>query len=247
MEYIKINKLITKSIYKQIAASITEAIKKGILSYNDKMPTEKEICQMFGISQTTVKRAYDELIQDGLIKRIKGKGTYVTNREMYKTDLHSFYEMEILEDKSIERLKKSVILLDRTNKDIGARRELKLSSNQKYYMIVNLYTSDGNPKLLQRIYLPKHYYPSFDSTYSEDQNIFELLEKSYHYSIQHFHSTFSAMNVSKSDALLLQIEPDEAISLVRTKVVDDNDNIIGYICNYYPGTYTEFEVQVHAI
>jgi len=73
MNYIVVNKLITKSIYKQIADSITESIESGILSYNDRLPTEKEICKMFSISQTAVKMAYEKLINEGKIIRVKGK------------------------------------------------------------------------------------------------------------------------------------------------------------------------------
>lgn len=247
MDYIHINKLITKSIYKQIADSITEAIDKGELQYNDKLPTEKEICQLFSISQTVVKKAYEQLILDGKIRRIKGKGTYVTNRDVIKTDLHSFYNFEIMNQENESKITKETIILDRSNKDISSIRELKLKNDEKYYLIVNLFKSKHNPILLQRIYLPMKYYKKLDTLFDSNFDIFQLIEHTYHYDFTHMHSSFSPINASKADSLLLNIEADDALYLVRTKMIDSKDNVICYICNYYPGEFTEFEVTVHAI
>lgn len=246
MDYIHINKLITKSIYKQIADSISEAIDSGVLQYNDKLPTEKEICQLFSISQTVVKKAYEQLIVEEKIKRIKGKGTYVTNREVITTNLHSFYDLEIFDEVSHPERNKKTIILDRSNKDISAVRELKLKNDERYFLIVNLFKSKNNPILLQRIYLPKNKYLNLESKYDSKLDIFQLIEETYNYEFTYMHSTFSPINASKADSLLLQIDSDDSIYLVRTKFVDSLDNVLCYICNYYPGAFTEFEVTVHA-
>jgi len=243
MNYIVINKLITKSIYKQIADSITKSIESGILSYNDRLPTEKEICRMFSISQTAVKMAYDKLITEGKIVRIKGKGTYVTNRSRFKTDLHTYFKIEISENE----YQNQTILLDRSAKDKSAVRELQLVMDERYLLVVSLYSSINNPKLLQRIYLPEKMYEKFNKYYNEKHNVFQIIEEDYHYEIKELLSTFSTINASASDALLLNLKQDDAIYSVRTKIIDVNEKVVGYICNYYPGEFTEFEVIVNAI
>ncbi len=241
MNYIVINKLITKSIYKQIADSISIAIESGVLTYNDKLPTEKEICNMFGISQTAVKMAYESLIQEGLIKRIKGKGTYVTNRKTVYTDLHSFYQLE----QALSTTKK-VLLLDRSNKDLNAVRTLGLEPKEKYYQITTLFLDKKNPLLLQRAFVPISFLPNIQDTIDEFTNIYDFLENTYSFTIEYMQSTFSPFNVSASDALLLNIKKDDAVYLVKTKLLDNKEHVIGYINNYYPGDFTEFEVVVHA-
>jgi len=242
MDYIEINKLLTKSIYKQIAESISLSIQNGVLKYNDKLPTEKEICQMFSISQTAVKMAYETLINDGLIKRIKGKGTYVTNRKTFKTDIKSFSTLEY-----DEKMERSIVLLEKSDKDSSALRELKLGENEKYYLIGTLYRDDSNNQsLFQRAYIPENMFLKLDQKKDDFVNIYELIENQYNYSIKQMHSTFTTVNASPSEALLLGLENDAALYLIRTIVVDDNDNVVAYLCNYYPGAFTEFEVVVYA-
>lgn len=247
MEYFHINKLITTPIYKQIADSISQAIDRGELKYNDKLPTEKEIYQAFSISQTVVKMAYEKLIQEGKIKRIKGKGTYVTNRDIYHSTLHHFYELELFGEYSDHQYHQKVIMFDRKAKDYGAHRELKMDKKDDVYQITRIIRDGQNHVLLQKIFFPKKYYSSFEKHYQSFENLYTFIEHKYQYNIDHIHNTFSPINASSSEALLLNLEVDDALLFVRTKIVDKTDKTIAYIYNYFPGNFTEFEVIVHAI
>jgi len=247
LDFIYINKILKTPIYRQIATSITKAIEDGLIKYNDKLPTEKEICQTFSISQTVVKMAYDQLINEGKIKRIKGKGTYVTNRQTYHTLLHAFYAYDIEDSQSDTIYSKEIILMDSITEDVSAYRALKLNMGEKCYLIVCVIKNKQNPVLLQRIYLPEKFFPNLEKNINSTGKLFQLIEKNYDHEIMHLHNTFSPINASSAEALLLKIHPDDAIYFVRMKIVDTNNQIIGYISNYFPGEFTEFEVMVHAV
>ena len=47
------------------------------LSPGDAMPSERELMQRFDVSRATVRRAIDQLVNDGIVVRTPGKGTYV--------------------------------------------------------------------------------------------------------------------------------------------------------------------------
>jgi GntR family transcriptional regulator len=49
------------------------------LEPNDRLPSERELCQQYGISRITVRQALSELAQAGLVYSSVGKGTYVAN------------------------------------------------------------------------------------------------------------------------------------------------------------------------
>jgi len=247
MDYIRINKLLTTSIYKQIAGSISNAIEEGRLKYNDKLPTEKEICQAFSISQTAVKMAYEKLIEEKKIVRIKGKGTYVTNRQVFQTTLHNYYEIDILQEDIVKSYSQNIVLFERKLKDLSIHRELGLKKSETIYHMVRVIRSDQNPVLLQRIFFPKRYFKDFEQTYERFTHLFSYIEQDHGYHIEHLHNTFSAINASASEALLLNLETDDALTYIRTRVLDKDERVIAYIMHYFPGDFTEFEVIVHAI
>ena len=73
-----INQNIDIPIYQQLVDIIANAIKKGDLTYGEKLPTIFEMMEHLGIARGTVKRAYDELELQGLIEKSQGRGTFVS-------------------------------------------------------------------------------------------------------------------------------------------------------------------------
>ncbi len=64
--------------YVQIKESIRVDIEQGDLKEGHQLPSETALIQRFGASKMTVIRALQELVQEGYLKRLQGKGTYVT-------------------------------------------------------------------------------------------------------------------------------------------------------------------------
>ncbi len=67
--------------YQSIAADIQHSIEDGSLKPNDKLPTVVELCQIYDVSKITVKRAFDVLVEKGLISSKRGSGTYVKSAQ----------------------------------------------------------------------------------------------------------------------------------------------------------------------
>jgi len=74
----KIDKNLPIPIYYQLKKFIIEKIEKGELKPGDRIPTEQELCQMFGISRTPVRQALTELAYEGILYRRPGRGTFVS-------------------------------------------------------------------------------------------------------------------------------------------------------------------------
>jgi GntR family transcriptional regulator len=65
-------------IYRQIVRQVTDAIAGGRLKGGDRLPSHRELAAQLVIAPLTVKKAYDELEQQGLIETHQGRGTFVT-------------------------------------------------------------------------------------------------------------------------------------------------------------------------
>ncbi|KLT18672.1 GntR family transcriptional regulator [Neobacillus vireti] len=64
-------------LYQQIKNKIKEQIQSGKLRVGDRVPSEKELTEKFHVSQITTKNALAGLAEEGIVERIKGKGTFV--------------------------------------------------------------------------------------------------------------------------------------------------------------------------
>lgn len=82
-------------IYEQIKKSIINQILEGELNEDELLPSIRVLAQDIKISAMTIKKAYDELEEEGYLKSIQGKGTFVApkNTELAKEQAQKDIEM----------------------------------------------------------------------------------------------------------------------------------------------------------
>lgn len=103
---IKINRNNRIPLYIQVKKQIIYLIKNGSLRVGTKMPTERELAKELGISRNTISSAYNELEAKGVLKSIRGRGTFVAEEVLsWKTDegAHKVYKLiDIALEEAIE-------------------------------------------------------------------------------------------------------------------------------------------------
>lgn len=66
--------------YEYVYEQILHGIKDGELKENGYLLSEKEYCRKFDVSLTTVRRALERLRSEGIVEKVKGKGTYLSSK-----------------------------------------------------------------------------------------------------------------------------------------------------------------------
>lgn len=64
-------------LYQQIYDDIKGAIKDGTYKVDEKIPSEAELSEEYGVSRITVRRAIEDLCADGYLIKMQGRGTFV--------------------------------------------------------------------------------------------------------------------------------------------------------------------------
>ena len=67
-------------IYQQLVDQIRAAVRKGVLTAGQQLPTVQDVSCDLSIAKGTIKRAYDELEREGIVEKIQGRGTFVCYR-----------------------------------------------------------------------------------------------------------------------------------------------------------------------
>lgn len=65
------------TVWRQIADDIAADIDSGVLAPGWKLPPETELAESYGAARNTVRRAVAELVKDGLLIVVHGRGTFV--------------------------------------------------------------------------------------------------------------------------------------------------------------------------
>ena len=84
-------------IYEQIIEQVKALILKGELKENDPLPSVRSLSKELKISAMTVKKAYDNLEQEGFTVTVHGKGTYIaaSNTELMKEEKRREVEADL--------------------------------------------------------------------------------------------------------------------------------------------------------
>ncbi|MED3803351.1 GntR family transcriptional regulator [Lysinibacillus xylanilyticus] len=64
-------------LYHQLKQRLSAKIQSGEWKPEDKIDSENQLMEMFRVSRNTAKKAIEELVQEGKLYRIQGKGTFV--------------------------------------------------------------------------------------------------------------------------------------------------------------------------
>ena len=82
---IQIDKNSPIPIYFQLQRELVALIDSGVLQPGDMLPSENDFSRQFNISPMTVRQAMSELVQQGYIKRERGRGSFVAPRHLEHT------------------------------------------------------------------------------------------------------------------------------------------------------------------
>ena len=111
----QINKYLSEPAYAQLAAILRRQIADGVYPPGERIPSESTISRQHGISIMTVRQAISLLLEQGLVERVQGSGTFVKPLTLTESrfDLDSI--REILRDPERTRVKVLRINLDRAD------------------------------------------------------------------------------------------------------------------------------------
>ena len=95
-------------IYRQLRDRVVEMILEGVLGDGDALPSVRNVAAEYRLNPLTVLKGYQELVDEGLVEKKRGRGMFVTDgarRQLLKDERHRFVDKEwpkVLE--TIERL-----------------------------------------------------------------------------------------------------------------------------------------------
>jgi DNA-binding GntR family transcriptional regulator len=171
-----------------------------------KLPTEPVLSADLGISRQTLRHALQLLINDGLLYRQQGRGTFVQQKR-------SNYQLSYLESfteqmQAIGKKATSKVIELKTNliPEGSLAEKLLLSDRERMLKIVRLRLADGQPMSLEEVYIDINLCPNLHKKDLENQSLYTILEKEYGLKIKYGDLSLEARQATTEQAKLLQIK-----------------------------------------
>lgn len=139
-------------IYMQLAQRLRLQIMEGEILAGEALPSERDLCALTGASRVTVRKAINLLIEEGLLSRRQGSGTYVTLR----IQAPGSYLTSFSEDAEARGETTSTIWMAKTQ---GAASEeearlLEIATGADVLRLSRVRMSDGEPLAIENAVIP---------------------------------------------------------------------------------------------
>ena len=194
-----------KSLYYQLVDVLKERIGTQMTPH-DKLLSERELCQHYGVSRTTVRLALQELETQGYIYRRHGKGTYVSDLSDKSSDLAGAYgfteEMRVNWDGCLIQSSWNSSKWKQTKK---VAKNLNINLGETVFKLKRLRLADDEPLMVERSYLPAKLFIGLDLPLLESKPLYDVFSQDYEQQVQLADEEFYASIVQKKDADPLRI------------------------------------------
>jgi GntR family transcriptional regulator len=192
------------SLYYQLKEELLKRIISKQWLPGEKIPTEKELCSLYGVSRITVRKALDELERSGHLVRRQGKGTFVTNIS-FEQRLSKFYSFsEELKQRGLEE-HSQVIHFDQIPATSEVANHLGLEPQGQVFKLTRLRLVDLTPYTLETSYIPVAACPSLTEKIISDKGLYNSMRVDGVFPDRVIEK-FSATVIRKSEAELMELK-----------------------------------------
>ena len=138
-------------------------------------PPERELAQEIGVSRMTLRRAIDDLVATGVVRRRHGAGVFATCPKMDQSLVASSFT----EDMRARGLEPGSRILEFQVSPAGTRvcRRLNLPEGSDVITVTRLRLADGEPIALEELNVPRRLLPNLEPADLEDVSFYELLRE----------------------------------------------------------------------
>ena len=225
--------------FRYLHDAIRHSIETGVYPYGSLIPSERALSEQYMVSRTTVRKAIDLLIDQGLLYRIQGKGTFVSLPLLHVTNTAASSK-QYLEEIHLSP-STNIIYTGIRKADYKYRKMFQLSENAEIYHIVKQHCDQNIPYSVEYSYLPLYAFPNI-STYDFSQKSFLDYIEEHHITITRNHRTLDLVTVSKPQSTLLGIEPGKCAFMRKNYLYDNSNRIIEYNLSYSVAEKYVFEI-----
>ena len=227
-------------LYQQLQRKLRLAIENRVLGADDALPPERDLAEELRVSRITVRKAIDGLVEEGLLIRKQGSGTFVTNRvEKNFAKLTSFSE-----DMRARGRKPRSVWLDRAAGTVtpGESLTLRSSPGTPVYRFSRIRYADDAPMAIEYATVLADCLPSVESV---ETSLYEALERTGNRPVRALQRLRAVLLTAEQAQLLKAQEKDAGLLVERVGFLKDG-RAVEFSQSYYRGDIYDFVAELSA-
>lgn len=215
--------------YEQLKQLILREIVRDALEPGHLMPSEADMCQRYGVSRTVVRQAVGELVNEGVLQRMRGKGTFVAKPKLSEQFMEStvgFFEDMTSHGHSVTSTVLSIDLIEAAG---HVRELLGLQPGSHCIEIVRLRAVNDEVVAFTRSYVNRAEPRMLEHLKAADlstASLYRILEETFGLRIETGHRSIEAMAAHGMMAKMLEVSPGDPVLYIESTGRDHSGAVV---------------------
>jgi len=218
-------------LYAQLKEQIIAAIACADLAPGDQIPSQRLLCEKYRMSHMTVRRAINELLHEGVIYAIPGKGLYVTELKQDAEPLLRGFTEDMTQRGMVAS--STVLAAEVVGASTVLSSALGVPIGTALVYLRRLRLADGAPVAVQGSYLPQALCPGLLEHDLARGSLFDLLRNVYRLRLADGTTTVEAALADAEHAKLLGLRVPAPLLVVEQLNYLDSGQVIEFVRSAY--------------
>lgn len=230
--------------YQQIANDISKRIVQHEWHVDEKLPSEMELSQTYGVSRVTLRQAMAQLERDGIIEKFQGKGAFVRNNPRRLVQNLAFPSLDM--DNPVPNPIFSRILREEVTVPPSSevRHKLLVQKETPLIHLERLHYYEEKPVGLSQIWFPADKVPGLTADTLVSHSISKTLYYKYQYNIASIDNYIESVKLDAIEASLLSSVYDAPGLKINSQYLLEDESPIEYSSTVWLSDYTRLHYKV---
>lgn len=212
------------------------------LSPGSPVPPERELAEQYGTSRTTVRQALGELVAEGRLLRVQGKGTFVAGPKVAQSLQLTSYT----EDMKAQGLTPTTRMLELgyVTADEAMAERLDIKIGGRVLRIHRLRMADGEPMAIETTHLAARRFPGLRRRLDRHPSLYEALSTAYGVRLAEAEETIETVLATPHDAQLLGVDVGVPLLSLSRHSFDTEGEPVEFVRSLYRGDRYKFVARI---
>lgn len=211
-------------LYSIVASRAEALIASGEWKEGDRLPPERQLCQDFDVSRSTLRQALGELEERGLITRHQGRGTFVTRPRVQLPIAGVFSIRDALATRGI-KMTTRVVSVEIVDASRQLASDLGCLPGDPIVHLERLRLDKGEPLILDSAHLRSELFPGLEAADFERRSLYAILREDYGHGPAEAAETLEPVILTPRECQLLVV-PRHTPALLTRRVTTDARGVV---------------------
>ncbi|MEE6261678.1 GntR family transcriptional regulator [Plantactinospora sonchi] len=232
-------------MYYQLKHLLVRDIERRRLQPGDRILGDHELCARYGVSRTVVRQALTDLENEGVIERVKGRGTFVAHPKTAEGLVQSL--TGLFEDVAARggHLRSEVRRAEVVPADAAVAADLGIDPGEPVIHLERLRFVDNEPWVWTVTHLPAALAPGLVEEDLTDRSLYQVLESTYGVRLVRGIRSVEAAVANTGQARLLGIRRGDPLLVLRSVSIGDSGRPVESFLALHRGDRSRFQVELN--